>query len=62
MITMECAICGMRTNWDESYGPKHFLVCPHCFNELVKKHKNQGSKLSVSDALEEVFKLAETTE
>lgn len=34
---MKCAICGQRTTWDESFGPKDFIVCPHCFEEIVKR-------------------------
>lgn len=49
---MKCAICGKRTNWDESYGYDEFIVCPHCFDKIKEMCNDDISK-----ALDIVFKL-----
>lgn len=48
---MKCSKCGNKTTWDESYGAKHNLICPKCFDKLVKQNNN-----NVMKALKEVFK------
>lgn len=35
---MKCAICKNKTNWDESFGYKEFIVCPKCL-EILSAHK-----------------------
>lgn len=31
---MKCKICGKKTTWDESFGRREFIVCPHCFEKI----------------------------
>ena len=37
---MKCSKCGNKTTWDESFGKEHRLVCPKCFDKLLKKNNN----------------------
>lgn len=48
---MKCSKCGNKTTWDESFGEEHHLVCPICFNKLLKKNNNDVMK-----TLKEIFK------
>ena len=34
---MKCIICNKKTNWDESFGAKDYIVCPTCYWKIVKK-------------------------
>ena len=36
----KCAICKKPTTWDESYGREMFLICPACYDRLVKDTGN----------------------
>lgn len=36
---MKCNICRRKTNWDESYGYKEFIVCPCCHKSLLELFK-----------------------
>ena len=33
---MKCEICKEKTTWDESFGRREFIVCPHCFEKIRK--------------------------
>ena len=48
---MKCSKCGSKTTWDESFGEAQRLVCPMCFNKLLKKNNNDVMK-----TLKEIFK------
>lgn len=48
---MKCSKCGNKTTWDESYGEKNRLVCPICFDKLLKQNNN-----NVMKTLKEIFK------
>lgn len=48
---MKCSKCGNKTTWDESYGEKNRLVCPICFDKLLKQNNNDVMK-----TLKEIFK------
>lgn len=37
---MKCKICGNKTDWDSSYGREKFIVCPTCFNKILKSVNN----------------------
>lgn len=39
---MKCAICGRKTNWNESYGYENFIVCPCCFNFIKEETKKES--------------------
>ena len=47
---MKCSKCGNKTTWDKSFGEKHRLVCPVCFDKLLKKNDNDVMK-----TLKEIF-------
>lgn len=51
---MKCAICGRKTNWDESYGYRNFIVCPCCYNLLKETLKDDSFT-----TLEIIFALGE---
>ena len=48
---MKCSKCGNKTTWNKSYGVKHNLICPKCFDKLVKQNNN-----NVMKTLKEIFK------
>lgn len=48
---MKCSKCGNKTTWDESFGEEHRLICPTCFDKLLKKNNNDVMK-----TLKEIFK------
>ena len=47
---MKCSKCGNKTTWDESFGAEHYLVCPICFDKLLKQNENDIMK-----TLKEIF-------
>lgn len=52
---MKCAICGRKTNWDESYGYEEFIVCPRCFDNVRKFFSTKDKKKELDDSLQAVF-------
>jgi hypothetical protein len=58
---MKCQICHNKTTWDDSYGKSNFIVCPVCFETLVKTiDKNSLEARSI--ILSILFKIADIKE
>lgn len=41
---MKCKICKQKTNWNSSFGRREFIVCPNCFNEMVRRKTTRTDK------------------
>lgn len=56
---MKCAICGHKTNWDESYGRETFIVCPSCHDKIAEIISKGSKKYSKITALEIILKIGQ---
>lgn len=55
-----CAICGNKTEWDESFGKSSFIVCPKCFKKIIKRFREAYSGIdAVGQALTAVLAIGE---
>lgn len=55
-----CQICGKVTDWDESYGPENFIMCPRCMRITRNKLACSGSDvIAMLCALGEIRKESE---
>ena len=52
---MKCAICGKKTNWDESYGYIDFIICPHCFWNIRKTYTTKNQAKELEESMKAVF-------
>lgn len=52
---MKCAICGKKTNWDESYGYDEFIVCPRCFLNIRKSYTTKNPAKELEESMKAVF-------
>ena len=59
---MKCAICGHKTNWDESHGRTSFIVCPSCHDEIAKIVSKGSKKYYKITALEIILKIGQIKE
>lgn len=49
-----CQVCGNETDWDVSFGQKDFIVCPHCFTQLMEKQN-----ATAADVLRMIFTMSD---